>query len=117
MSASAGRARLRRVGFTDALHGHSVQSRLVLDHVYELAVGPLVEPLVRFRSVVDPLSDSCQIAHYNRSDPSLVEGLDQPRGLLVQGILDLVADLTQLSVLGANQTLPSPAAAYFPVDL
>jgi hypothetical protein len=117
MSASAGRARLRRVGFTDALHGHSVQSRLVLDHVYELAVGPLVEPLVRFRSVVDPLSDSCQIAHYNRSDPSLVEGLDQPRGLLVQEILDLVSDLAQLSVLGANQTLPSPTAALFAGNL
>jgi len=47
MPAPAGRTRLRRVGFTDALHGHSVQSRLVLDHLDELAVGPLVEPLVR----------------------------------------------------------------------
>lgn len=102
MPASAGGARLRRVGFTDALHGHSVQSRLVLDHAKKLAVGPLVEPLVHLRSVVDPFADSCQVAHYNRSDPSLVEGLDQPRGLLVQEIFDLVSDLAQLSVLGAN---------------
>ena len=75
MSVSALRTRLRRVRFTDALNGHSVESRLVLDHSGELRVGPLVEPLVRLVSIVQTVPDSCQVAHYYRSDPSLMEGL------------------------------------------
>jgi hypothetical protein len=74
MPLSAGWACLIRVGFTDALDDHSVQPVLVLDHANKLAVGPLVEPLVHLRSIVDPLSNPCQIAHYNRSDPSFGEG-------------------------------------------
>ena len=102
MPAFAGRARLRRVGFPDALHGHSAKSRLVLNHVGELPVGPLVEPLVRLASIVQTVPDSSQVAHYNCSDPSLVEGLYQPRGLLMKEILDLVSDLRQLPVLGTD---------------
>jgi len=91
----AGGARLRRVGFTDALDGHSVQSRLVLDHANELTVGPLVEPLVRLGSVVQTFADSSQVTHYNRSDPSFGEGLD----FVVPG---------QFDVLGGRDKVPTP---------
>jgi hypothetical protein len=52
-----------------------------------------MEPLVRLRSVADAFSDSCEIADYDRSYPSLVEGIDKPRRGFVQQILDLIADL------------------------
>ena len=117
MPAAAGWARLRSVGFTDTLHGHSVKSRLVLKHLDERAVGPLVEPLVRLRSVVDPLPDPCQITHYHCADPSLVEGLDQPRGLLVQEILDLVPNLREVPVLRPDEPPAAPTAALLAGDL
>ena len=109
LSVSTGRARLRRVGFTDAPGGHSAKLRLVLDHSGKPAVAPLVELLVRLRAVVDPLSDSCHVAHYNGIDPSFVEGLNQPRGLLVQEILDLIADLREGPVLRSDN--PQSASA------
>jgi hypothetical protein len=46
-----------------------------------------------------------------------VEGLYQPRGLLVKEILDPTPNLAQLSVLGMDQSFPASTAIFFPVNL
>jgi hypothetical protein len=85
--------------------------------MFEFRVRPLVQALVHPVPVVDPLSDSCEVSDYDRSDPSFVEGLRKPRRDFMQEILDLVADLRELPVFGSGQPFPTPASFVFPVDL
>jgi hypothetical protein len=61
---------LGRVRLVDSLDGDSSELGFVLDHPSKLAIGPLVETLVHFRSVVDPITDAANIADCNRRDTS-----------------------------------------------
>ena len=109
------RAFLGRVGFIDFLGRDSGELGFVFDHPGELAVSPLMQPLVHLAAVVDPVTDAANITDSNRRDTSLKEHLHDLSAQLVKEVRDLVVDVIQLLVFRLDELRPSVRAVLFAI--
>ncbi|MCS3642893.1 hypothetical protein GGP67_000425 [Salinibacter ruber] len=108
---------LGRVRLVDSLDGDSSELSFVLDHPSKLAIDPLVKALVHLRSVVDPITDSANIADPDRRDTSLKEHLRDLPTQFMKEVRNLVVDVIELLTLGLNQLLPAVRATLFAIYL
>jgi hypothetical protein len=98
---------LGRVRLVDLLDNDPSELGFVLDHPSKLAIGPLVEALVHFLSVVYSITDAANIADCNRRDTSLKEHLHDLPAQFMKEVRDLVVDVLELFTLRLDELLPA----------
>jgi hypothetical protein len=104
----AHRARFAGVAFLLEHHLHAAALRLIRELVADRAKGPLMEFLVRFRANIQILPDLSHIPDHHPLHALLRQRGNQPGGLLVLDLLDLMGQSLQLPSLRGDQLFASP---------
>ena len=116
MALATGWTGLRRVRFLLQGGFHAERFGLVGEQESRLPVEHLVNLLVGFRAVVEPLPDIAHIPDDEGLDPRVIQGRNKPRRGFMRDITELIGELRELSALGADELLAASRAFVLGVD-
>ncbi len=97
----------RGVGLILQGNRHATPLRFIGEQVPHVPMRPLVDLLVVRGADIVVLSDNAHIANDQRLHAFSVQRGNEPRGLFVLDLLDLVFELAELPLLGLDQAFAS----------